>query len=63
MIKTHDEIALMVILQVYGTLSHVVCQIVIQKGAFYRVVCRSFPQSVISEIHWLLPLSFFLQNV
>ena len=49
--KKDDKSALMEIFQVFGTLSHVDCQSVFRDGAFYRVVCRSFSQSLISEIH------------
>ena len=57
--KTHYKSALMVILEVFGTLSHVDCQSVFRNDAFYRVVERSFSQSVISEIHQLWPSSSF----
>ena len=46
-----DKSALMEIFQVFDTLSHVDYQSVFRKGAFYRVVCRRFSQSVISENH------------
>ena len=46
MMKKHDKSALMEILQVFGPLSHVDCQSVFQNLSFYRVVSRSFLQSL-----------------
>ena len=48
--ENHDKSALMDILQVFRTLSHVDCQVLFRNEAFYRKVWRSFSQSVISEI-------------
>ena len=59
MMKTHDKSALMEISQVFGTLSHVESQRVFHNDAFYRVLRRSFSQSVISETRQLWPSSFF----
>ena len=59
MMEKHGKSALMEISQVFASLPHVDCQSVFQNFAFYRVVWRSFPQSVISEIHWVWPPSFF----
>ena len=46
-----DKSALMEIFQVFGTLSHVHCESVFRNDALYKVVSRSFSESVISEIH------------
>ena len=51
MMKKDDKSALMDILQVFDTLSHVDCQSVFPNGTFYKKVWQSFSQSVISEIH------------
>ena len=61
MMKRHEKSYLMEIWEVFGTLSHVVSQSLFRNGAFYRVVCWSFSQSVISEIHYLWPSSFPLK--
>ena len=47
--KEHDKITLMGISQVFGTLSYVDCLSVFRNCVSYRVVWRSFSQSVFSE--------------
>ena len=49
--ERNDKSALMAISLDFGTLPHVECHSVFRNGGFYRVICRSFPQSVISKIH------------
>ena len=51
--------ALMDLLEVLVTLSHVGCQSLFRNGAIYRKVWRRFSESVISEIHKVWPSSFF----
>ena len=58
-LKMHYKSAFMEILQAFETLPHVDCSSAFRNSAFDRVVWRSFSQSVISEIHYLLPSSFF----
>ena len=49
MMRKHDKRTLMEVWKVFGTLSHIDCQSTFRNGAFYRVVYRSFSQSVISD--------------
>ena len=57
--EKHDKSILRKIWQVFVTLSIADCQSVFRNGTFYRVVWRSFSQSVVSEKHkrWLSSFS------
>ena len=63
LMKNHDKSTLMEISQVFRTLWHVDWLSVFRNSPSYRVVWRSFSQSLISERDWLWSSSFFSKGL